>query len=147
MWRAGGFPATPHALKSRIVDQISGWADRVFERWKRNCIVYGRRLLLDANIHKSKLSPRCELLWLPGYTSDISATHADARTLGWDDWTWWQYTDGEDRFPVPRGQDGVSWPRSVSGIGRSDVNVFNGDEARPARTRGVDPAPPGSSGR
>ena len=95
----------------------------------RNCTVYGRRLLLDANIHKSDLSPRCEFLWLPRYTSDIAATHADAKVLGWDDWTWWQYTDGQTKFPVPVDQHGDPWPRSVPGVGPSDVNVFNGSEA------------------
>jgi GH25 family lysozyme M1 (1,4-beta-N-acetylmuramidase) len=126
---AGGFSGDPHALKDRIIDRISAWADRVFERWGRTCTVYGRRLLLDADIHKSDLSSRCEHLWLPRYTSDIAATHADAKVLGWDDWTWWQYTDGEAQFPVPVDHDGDPWPRSVAGIGPCDVNVFNGDEA------------------
>ncbi len=49
-------------------------------------------------------------LWVSGYTAEPPMPN------GWDNWTFWQFTD---RLPVP----------GVPGSGTSDYSVFAGDEA------------------
>lgn len=54
--------------------------------------------------------------WL--WVSDYRVAPAPEIPAAWQDWTLWQYTDGE----------AGNMPKQVSGIGGCDRDIFNGDE-------------------
>ena len=103
---------------SMTLTQAEEFAQQIEQATGRWPILYTGNWLKDMNTESDILS-KCPL-WLAQYGPTPKLP------LGFDTWTFWQYTDGS---VGPTTIQGAVVPHIIDGIGRCDIDLFNGDAA------------------
>jgi lysozyme len=134
-------------LSSSIVgDRCAEFIARVYEKVNAWPIIYTRGFFWNDYVNYRSIFDECDL-WIARYTKWPKPWgnvfgNSKLKPFGWDDWTFWQHSDENNRAVELGG------PGPPSGDDDVDLNWFNGDEARFNEYIGAQPEPtlPGSIG-
>lgn len=103
--------------KTMTLNQAKEFVQQVYDRTGKWCGLYSGNLIKETLGNKEdELLKNC-FLWISHYTSKGKLPDIPAN---WKFWTLWQYTDGSY---------GSAGRKDINGVGKCDINYFNGSLA------------------